>query len=106
MREPGGEHALQTHHARGAITPKHIHVERYAHFKLGEFEQAFHQHIRVNRACAGLNHDADFAIRFVADVGQDWQFFIGNQLRDLLNQLALLHAVRNFGDHRDPRAAS
>src|SRR3546814_8138528 len=63
------------------------------------------QHLRLDRAAPRLQHDADRLVRFVADVGEDRQFLLGDQRRDLLDQLALLHLERDFGDDGRPGAA-
>src|SRR3546814_3437200 len=84
---------------------KHIEVQRYAVFKVGEPEQTVHQHMRIDRAAARFKYDADLSVRFVANVGQNRQLLVRDQLGDLLDQLALLHLVGNLGDDGDPGAA-
>ena len=44
-------------------------------------------------------------VALVPHVGQDRQLLVGDQRRDLLDQLALLDAVRDFADQQVPAAA-
>ena len=57
MREPGRQHLLQPHHPRRVDGVEHVHVERDPHLEIGEPEQALHQHLRIDRAAARLDHD-------------------------------------------------
>src|SRR3546814_17527449 len=81
--QPFGEHFLQAHDARRVMRIKHIEVQRYAVFKVGEPEQTVHQHMGIDRAAARFKHDADLSVRFVANVGQNRQLLFRDQLSDL-----------------------
>ena len=59
----------------------------------------------IDGAAARLEDDPQILGAFVADVGQDRQFLVGDQGRDLLDQLALLDAIGDFADQQVPAAA-
>ena len=84
---------------------QHVHVDRDAGLELAEAEQRFHQRRRLDRAALRLEHDAHVFGRLVADVGEQRQLALVEQVGDLLDQARLLHAVRDFGHDRDPAAA-
>ena len=77
-----------------------------ARLELGQTEQRFHHHGGIDRAGARLDDDADVLGRFVADVGDQRQLLVVEQLGDLLDQPRLLHAVGNLGDDGIPHAAA
>ena len=106
MRQPVGQHAFQTHHPRRPVRAQYVEIKRNFHFQLAQPEQAFHQDVRVDRPAARLDDDTDKLIAFVADISENRQLLVIDQRRQRLDQLALLHAVRNFGNDRDPRPAS
>ena len=105
MLHPRLQRPAQRHDARRPLLVEHVEVEADARFEVRKAEQAVHQHLRVDGAAARLEHDADLGIRFVADVGQDREFLVVDQPRDLLDQLALLHAVGDLADDDLPAAA-
>ncbi len=72
--EPGAQQVAQAHHARRAAGVQHVHVEGETVFQLGGAEQRRHQHVGIDAAGAGLQHQADGLSTFVADVGQERQF--------------------------------
>jgi hypothetical protein len=65
-------------------------------FEIGQPEQAFHQHVGSTVRLRGSSTMRIFSSRFVADVGEDRQLLVVDERRDLLDQLALLDAVREF----------
>ena len=74
--------------------------------QLGQPEQRFHQHGRIDRARARLQHDADVLGRFVAHVGEQRQLLLLQQLGHLLDQPPLRDAVGDLGDDDVPGAAA
>lgn len=105
MLDPGLQRAAQRHHPRRAILVEHVEVQADPRLQIGKAEQSVHQHLRIDRAAARLQHDAHLGIRFVAHVGQDREFLVVDQAGDLFDQLALLHAVGNLADNHLPSAA-
>src|SRR5271166_3813676 len=83
---------------------QHIHVHRNAGLELAQAEERLHQGRRLDRAGLGLEHDADVLGRLVADVGEQRQFLLVEQVGDLFDETRLLHPVGDLGDDRDPAA--
>ncbi len=106
MLDPLRQRLLQRHHPRRAILVEHVQVERDARFEVGQPEQAVHQGLRIDRAGARLQHDADLLVALVAHIGQDRQFLVVDQDGDRLDQLGLGHLVWHLADHGDPGAAA
>ncbi len=96
--EPFAQHLGEPDHPRDAALHQHIHVEGNAALELGELEQGFHQQRRIDRARAGLEHEAHVLGRFVAHVGEQRQFSLVEQLGDALDQPRFLHQPRDLGD--------
>ena len=106
MPQPFDQQGLQAQHARRVGGVEHVQIERKAVFQVGQAKQAVHQHLIVDGAGARFDDDANLRVGFVAHIGQDRQLLVVDQRRDLLDQLRLLHLIRNFGDDRDPGAAA
>ena len=104
VRQPRAQQFADAHHLRHTMRIKHIHVETKTRFEIGQPIQRILQIFGVNIAAFGNQNDANFGVALVADIIQDRQFFVGNQLRDLLDQLAFLHLIGDFADHQLPRA--
>ena len=67
-------------------------------FHLGLLVQVIEHHLGIF-ATAQLNHHAHpFFIRFVAQLGDAFNFLVFHQLGDLLNQPRLVHLIRDLGD--------
>ena len=62
--------------------------------------------MRIDRAAARLDDNADQLITFVANIGENRQLLVIDQRRQRFDQLALLHAIGNLGHHRDPCPAT
>ncbi len=105
MIDPCRNRLAQPHHPRGAAVIEYVQVERHPRFEVGQAEQAFDQRFGIDGARARFEHDADFGIRFIADIGQDRQLAVVDQRGDLFDQLALLHAIGDFADDDLPGAA-
>ncbi len=103
--DPRPQRLGQAHDARRPVLVQHVEVERDARFQIGQAEQPIHHHAHVHGTAARLQHQPDRLVRFVADIGQDRQLLVVDQVRDLLDQLALLHPVGDFGHDRGPAAA-
>ena len=69
---------------------EHVEIERKADFEVGQPVQALQQQVGIDRPRARLEDQPDLLVAFVADVGEDRQLLVGDQLRDLLDQLGLL----------------
>ena len=104
MVEPGPQRFSQAEHARHHAAGQHVHVHRNARFQLGEPEQRFHHQIGVDIAGAGLDDDTDVLGRLVAQIRDQRQLPLVEQFGDLLDQPALLDAVRDLGDDCEPSA--
>ena len=70
----------------------------------GGAEQRGHQHVGIDGAGFGLQHEADFLVRFVADIGQQREFLLVQEQGDLLDEAGFLHLIGDFGDDDDPGA--
>ena len=60
----------------------------------------------IDRARLRLDHEADVLGQLVADVGDQRQLALVEQLGELLDQPPLLHQPRDFGDHDQVGAAA
>ena len=72
------------------------HGEAFLHLRV--LEELVQNNLRFGSA---LEFDDDahaVAIAFVADVGDVFDVFVVDQLRDALDQASLVHLIRNFGD--------
>ncbi len=96
---------LEAHHARRPRLVEHVEVEREAHLQVGQPVEALLEQRGIDRAAARLQHDPHLVVALVAHVGQDRQLLVGDQLGDLLDQLALLHAIGDLVDQQVPAAA-
>ncbi len=105
-RHPVLQQFLEAHHHRRAVGIEHIEVEPEAGFEIGQLEHRFLEQLGIDIAAPRHQHDADRLVAFVAHVLQDRQFLVGNRRRDLLDQLALLHLVRDFGNDQLPLPAA
>ena len=103
--EPGEQHFLEAHHARSAGGVEHVEVEREADFEVGQAVEALEQQIGVDGAGTRLEHDPQVLLAFVPYVGENGQLLVGDELRDLLDQLGFRDPVRNFADQQIPAPA-
>ena len=103
--QPTQQNLAQAHNLGRPVGIEHVHVQRKTCFKVREAEQSVFQIFGIDITAFGYKHDTNAFVAFVADVIQYGQLLIGNQLRDLLNQLAFLHLIRNFRHNKLPRAA-
>ncbi len=97
MVEKGLQRLLQAHHPRHAGGIEHIQVERHADFELGQPKQLLHQHIGIDIAALGLDHEPYILGRFVADVGDQRQFLVFEQSGDFFDEAPFRHAIRDLG---------
>ena len=98
MLQPLPKHVAQIEHIGNLSRRQHVHVEADADLKFGRTEEAFHQQHGIDRTALGLQDEADFLRAFVAHVSKQRQLLLAHQLGDFLDELGLLHAIRNFGD--------
>jgi hypothetical protein len=99
------QHFGDAHNLGHPVLVEHIHVEREAIFKIGHAEQRIHQIFGIDCTTFRLQDNPHLLVRFIADIGENRQFLVGNDLGDLLDQLALLHLIGNFGDDNLPCTA-
>ena len=66
----------------------------------------FHQQLGIDRARARLDHEPDVLGRFIARIGDERQLLLVDELRELLDQPALLHQPGNLGDDDEVGAAA
>ncbi len=102
MLQPFGEQLFQPHHLRCARRVEHVEIERETAFEVGQAEQSVLEHLGVDVAALGFEDDAQIPGALVADILEDRELLVGDQLRDLFDQLALGDAVWNFADHELP----
>ena len=100
--EPLGQHVADREHVRHLPLREHVHIEGHAHLELGELEQAFHQHERIDGAALRLEHEADVLGGLVPDVAEQRHLLQLDQLGELLDELRLLHLVGDLGDDDKP----
>ena len=105
MVEPVAQRVLQAEHDRRLAAHQHVHVERDAGLELGELEDRLHHNDRVDLPRPRLQHEADLVGRLVADVDDQRQFAVVDELGDALDQPALRHEIGNLGHHHDPGPA-
>ncbi len=99
-RHPVRQQFLQPHHHRRARGVEHVEVEREAGLEVGQLVERFLEQLGVDIATLGNQHDADLLVALVAHILEDGQLAVGDQLGDLLDQLALGHLVGDFGNHQ------
>ena len=105
-RNPVLQQLFQSHDHRRAIGIEHVEVEAKTGFEIGQLEDRFLEQFGVNIAAARDQHNADLLVRFVAHIVEDRQLLVSNCLRDLLDQLALLHLIRDLRDNQLPLPAA
>src|SRR5262249_47943151 len=88
----------QTDDLGDASLHQDVHVERNAAFEFAELEQRLHQQPGVRCTRARLDHQPDVACRFIANIGDERQLFLGDELGELFHQPTLLHQPGNLGD--------
>uniref|UniRef100_A0A0N4ZJN0 LigA n=1 Tax=Parastrongyloides trichosuri TaxID=131310 RepID=A0A0N4ZJN0_PARTI len=98
--QEGPQALLQTHDARRAGGVQHVHVDGEAHLEIGQLEQAFHQHFRLDGAVLRFEDQADVLRRLVAHVAQQGRLLVLDQVGQGLDQARLLHLVRHLGARR------
>ncbi len=98
--------AFDPHHLRRAQRIEHVHIDRKAGLQVGELEEALHQHLGLDGAGAGLEHQADILGRLVADIAQQGRLLGFDQAGELLDQIGLLHLIGDLGDHDPPQPAA
>ena len=105
MLQPAEQHFAQAHDLWRAICIQNVHVQRKARFQIRQTEQSIFEVFRVNIPAFWHQHDAHMLVTFVPNVIENRQLFIGDQLRNLLDQFAFLDLIGNFGDDKLPRTA-
>ena len=105
-RDPVLQQLLEAHHHRRARRIEHVHVEAEARFQIGQAVERFFEQLRIDIAAARDQHDADLLVAFVAHVLEDGHLLVRDDLRDLLDQLALGHLIRDFADDQLPLPAA
>ena len=98
MVEEGQQHLLQPHDAGRAAGVEDVEVDAEAVLQVRELEQALHQDGGLDVARLGLQHQAHVLGALVADVAQQRQALVLDQLGQLLDQVGLLHLVGDLGD--------
>ena len=96
--EEGLQNLAQVHHARNAVGAQHVHIHRVTRFQIGGAIERFHQHGGVDIFTARFEHNANDIRRFVADIAQQRELFLAEQLGDFLNQFRFRHLIRHLGD--------
>ena len=91
--EEGRQTLAQIHHAWRVRGIKHVHVQADADFQVGVAEHLFHQHLGLDGAVSGFQHDTHVGRRFVADVGEQRQRAERQERCRLLNQARLLDVI-------------
>ena len=66
--------------------------------ELGQLEQRFHQHDRIDAAALRLEHEPHVLGRLVAHVGEQRQLLLQQQLGDAGDQPRLRDLIGNLGD--------
>ena len=103
--QEGAQAVFQPHDARRAAGVQHVHVDREADLQIGQLEQAFHKHFRLDGAVLGLQNQADVLGRFVTHIAQQRRLLVLDQVRQRLDQSRLLHLIGHFGHNDTPHAA-
>ena len=85
---------------------EHIEVEPDPAFQIGQLVERFLEQLGIDIAALGDEHEADLLVALVTDILEDRQLAIGDQLGDLLDQLALRQHVGNLGDDQLPLPAA
>src|SRR5262249_30204289 len=98
MAKPFCKYLRQTDDLGDASLHQDVHVERNAAFEFAELEQRLHQQPGVDCTRARLDHQPDVACRFIANIGDERQLFLGDELGELFHQPTLLHQPGNLGD--------
>ena len=94
--EPGGQRLLQAHHTRRTARVEDVEVQREADFEVGQPVKALEQQIGIHGPRTRLENQPDLLVALVLHVGKDRQLLVGDQLRDLLDQLRLLERRMGF----------
>ena len=97
---------LEAEHPGRAAGIEDVEVEPEPGFQIGQLEQRFLEQFRINVAALGDENQPNLLIRFIADVFQDRQLLVGDQLGNLLDQLALGELVGDFRNHQLPGTAA
>ncbi len=105
MVEPFAQAFGKSQHLGDLALHQHVEVQRNLAFQLGQPEQQLHHQFRIDRARLRLDHEPDVLGGFVADIADQRQLLLVEQLGDLLDQPRLLHQPGNLGDDHDPGAA-
>ncbi len=98
MLQPFGQRLGKPHHHRHLAAAEHVHVERNAHFQLGQAEELLHENGGIDGPGARLQHQAHILGGFVAHIGEEGQLLGLHQLGDLFHQPRFLHEIGNLGD--------
>ena len=95
MLQIGLQHILQAHDLWRALV-QHVHVHAEARFQVARLEQAFHQHVRLDRLGARHQNKAHILSALVAHIVEQRQLLLFQQLAQFLEQARLLHLIRNL----------
>ena len=96
--EEGDQGLLEVHHPGRAAGIQDVEVHAEAGLEVGELEQALHQDVGLDVAALGLEHQTDVFRGLVAHVAQQRGLLVVDQLGQLLDQIGLLHLIRDLGD--------
>ena len=81
------------------------HVDAEGVLQLREFVEVIEHHIGHN-ACLQVNHYAHTVfIGFIAKIGNPFNLFLVDQMRNAFDQHTLIDLIRNFIDHNTRAAA-
>ena len=104
--EEGAQDLAQRGDLGRAPVDQHVHVEGKAHLEVREAEELRHQHLGLDRARAGFEHDAHLGRALVAHIGEDRQLLGGDDLGEFLDQPRLRDLIGDLGDDDLPGAAA
>src|SRR5690606_37711012 len=99
--QPFAEHSFQVFYLRPAVQTDYVHINAVILFQIGGGEQVRHQGVGIDTI--GFRHDHQtgriFVVGFVAQVGNQRQFFRVHLRGDLFQHLGTGGLVRQRGNH-------
>ena len=104
--EEGTQHLFERADLGGDPVDQHVHVERELDLQIRVAEHQVHQHLRIHIFRLRLQNQADVIGGFVTHISQNRDLLGLDQLRDLFDQLGLLHLIGDLGDHDLPGATA
>ena len=88
----------QGHHAGISAAVEDVDIYGDTHFEVGEAEQGFHEHLRLDRPALGFEDKAHLIGGFVGDVVKHRHFAPGEELGNSLDEPRFLDLVGNLHD--------